>query len=177
VRDALAQRLTDPHDDTRCEALAGLAHRRDPRALPVVIAALQTHNPFSLEIQAAGALGDPQLHPLLEGHLTGWDRPEDARIAEAAWRLTDPDGLGDDLIAGLADAVRAIAAGERADLREDPWWVLFLAIENIDPSGADQTARHVDAALAGDPAGRAELRRTWLGQRLPPAVENSGTDL
>lgn len=34
LRDALAARLDDPHLDTRCEAIVGLAMRRDPRATP-----------------------------------------------------------------------------------------------------------------------------------------------
>lgn len=40
IREALAARLDDVDFDTRCEALVGLAYRRDPRALPRIRAAL-----------------------------------------------------------------------------------------------------------------------------------------
>jgi HEAT repeat protein len=40
VRDALVARLEDPHDDTRAEAISGLAVRGDERAIPSLLAEL-----------------------------------------------------------------------------------------------------------------------------------------
>jgi HEAT repeat protein len=169
VREALAARLNDPHDDTRCEALVGLAYRKDPRALEAVTAALQDDEIYLLELEAAAVLGDPSLHPLLAGHIDGWDSPDAARTAQAAWRLTDPAGLGQDLTTGLADAVRAIAAGERENLGDDPWWDLYVVIDDIAPERLNTVAADVDAALAGNRAARQALRKLSLGEQLPPA--------
>jgi hypothetical protein len=163
AREALAARLADPHDDTRCEALLGLAHRKDPRALSAVIEALGRGDIFLLEIEAVAALGDPALHPLLDGHVDGWETVSAARTAEVAWRLTDPGGVGTDLVAGVAHAVAAHALGP-----DDEWWQLLLAIDHLAPDRTDAIVRDIDVALAGDAAGRVALRATWMGQDLPP---------
>lgn len=65
LRDALAARLGDEDAGTFGEAVVGLANRKDPRALEPTRAALSgdTVNVYALE--AAGALGDPSLFPLL----------------------------------------------------------------------------------------------------------------
>lgn len=104
VRDALAARLHDPDDETRCEALLGLAHRSDPRALPHVRAALSRPDGsvFQLELAAAAALADPSLHPLVLRHQDGWTTDAAAATADAARRATDPDGVGDDVLDGVA---------------------------------------------------------------------------
>jgi len=93
LRAALIDRLEDPHDDTRCEALLGLARRRDKRTLPILKERLAKENVYSLEIDAAGALGDPSLHWMVRAHLAGWDDDVVARVC-AALRLTDPSGVG-----------------------------------------------------------------------------------
>jgi HEAT repeat protein len=68
VRDALAARLTDPDDDTRCEALLALAKTGDSRAGAVLQQRL-IFDPddvlFRLELLAAAELAEPNLHPLL----------------------------------------------------------------------------------------------------------------
>lgn len=68
VKDALAARLTDPDDDTRCEALLALAKTGDSRAGAVLQQRL-VFDPddvlFRLELLAAAELADPNLHPLL----------------------------------------------------------------------------------------------------------------
>lgn len=56
VRDALAKRLDDPHLDTRCEALVGLARRHDERVVPLVLEGLQQESVPSLVIEAAEAM-------------------------------------------------------------------------------------------------------------------------
>ncbi|MBN2196110.1 MAG: HEAT repeat domain-containing protein [Polyangiaceae bacterium] len=65
IRDALAARLDDPHDETRAEAVEGLARRRDPRALPVLLLELERVPEWHHYIEAAEALGDPSLYPAL----------------------------------------------------------------------------------------------------------------
>lgn len=113
LREALVERLEDVDLQTRCEALVGLAYRRDPRALPHVKAALSRPDDsvWLLEMVAAGALADPALHPLVLRHQDGWDLPGGVRAADAARRLTDPAGPGDDLLDSVAELYRRRAHG------------------------------------------------------------------
>jgi HEAT repeat protein len=85
LRQALAARLGDPDGDTAGEALLGLARRRDPLALPVVLSLLEG-SPGNLIVEAASALGSraalPALHRLKMG---GWqqDDPRPSVLDEA----------------------------------------------------------------------------------------------
>jgi HEAT repeat protein len=65
LRDALLQRLGDAHDETRGEALAGLALRKDLRVVPFLRSALTARQVGVLAVEAAATLGDPGLLPLL----------------------------------------------------------------------------------------------------------------
>lgn len=69
AREALAARLTDPDDDTRCEALLALAQTGDSRALAVLLQRLaggpEDPSLYLLELHAASELADPTLHPRL----------------------------------------------------------------------------------------------------------------
>lgn len=65
IRDALAARLVDPHNDTRAEALVGLAKRRDEQALHPLMAELARRQFGWLAVEAAAELADPRLYPLL----------------------------------------------------------------------------------------------------------------
>jgi HEAT repeat protein len=85
VRAALLARTEDPLHTTRAEALFGLAVRRDPRAVPHLIRALQSPSVGGLELEAAAEAADPRLLPAL-------------------WALQR---------AGLADAVRVRKAIDR----------------------------------------------------------------
>jgi hypothetical protein len=154
VRAALVARLEDDDNDTRCEALAGLARRQDQRALPFIREALAGPTPSRLEMEAAGSLGDPSLHALVLDHLDGWDDDgAPGGLAEAVRRLTDPDGPGDDLFAGVADLYRARAAGseETAGLG---WWGLMNAMLELAPRHAARWLAAVEADLTDDPAAR-----------------------
>ncbi len=92
VRDALAARLTDAHDLTRREAIAGLARRGAPEAVEPLRQALAAGELDPMLLEAAAELGEPALRPALDalhGHaeLTPW-------IAEAldeAIARCDPD--------------------------------------------------------------------------------------
>jgi HEAT repeat protein len=61
LRDALAARLDDPHIDTRCEAVVGLAMRRDLRALSVLKQEIAKGPEAALYLEAARWLGAPEL--------------------------------------------------------------------------------------------------------------------
>lgn len=65
VRAALLERAEDASHEARAEALFGLAVRRDPRAVPHLIRALQSPHVGVLEVEAAAAAADPRLLPAL----------------------------------------------------------------------------------------------------------------
>jgi HEAT repeat protein len=81
IRDALAARLKDDDEDTRCEAMVGLANRNDPRATEAVRKELQNECVGRLAIEAAGLLRDPQFTPRLEELLAS--NPDDTDLVEA----------------------------------------------------------------------------------------------
>jgi HEAT repeat protein len=92
VRAALLARAADTSHQTRAEALFGLAVRRDPRAVPQLIRALESPMVAGLELDAAAEAADPRLLPAL-------------------WALQR---------AGLADAVRVRKAIDRCSGSERP---------------------------------------------------------
>ncbi len=59
LRDALMERVADNDDDTRCEALVGLARRGDRRVLPALQSSLASDSVCSMEVEAAALIGDP----------------------------------------------------------------------------------------------------------------------
>ena len=65
IREALFARLSDRHDETRGEALVGLALRKDERVIEPLISDLSSGNAGRLTLEAAEALGDPRLYPVL----------------------------------------------------------------------------------------------------------------
>jgi HEAT repeat protein len=82
IRDALWARLEDSCEETRNEALVGLARRQDRRALEPLLRALNVEEPAAMHIEAAMALGDPALLPAL---LAIKRRLLDHYSAEAEW--------------------------------------------------------------------------------------------
>ena len=92
VRAALLARADDASHEARAEALFGLAVRRDPRAVPHLIRALQSPTVGGLEVDAAAAAADPRLLPAL-------------------WALQQ---------AGAADQVRLRRAIDRCSGRDRP---------------------------------------------------------
>jgi hypothetical protein len=67
VREALAARLDDPDAETRGEAVKGLARRGDPRALPLIVAALadSADDVSYLAVDAVVEMSDALAHELL----------------------------------------------------------------------------------------------------------------
>ena len=88
IREGLVKRLQDDHDDTRFEALVGLARRRDTRALAPVISALQADSVFRLAVEAASYLASAELLPSLIALRSWWD--VDTTLLERAIELCDP---------------------------------------------------------------------------------------
>ncbi|MBO1753188.1 hypothetical protein J4G33_15380 [Actinotalea sp. BY-33] len=159
LREALAARLDDIDRGTRSEALVGLAYRRDPRALARVRDALSRPrgDVWRLEMVAAGALSDPQLHDLVQRHQDGWATTEDTQTADAVRRLTDPTGPGPDLLDGMAKLCRSRARGW-PDGDALGAWDLVAEMLEIAPYRAREFFDGVLARVAGDDAAEQELR-------------------
>lgn len=73
VRRALAAGLDDTDFDTCCEALVGLAERKDPRAFSRTLELLQSDSFPRLAVDAARALADPRLLEALRDLERWWD--------------------------------------------------------------------------------------------------------
>jgi HEAT repeat protein len=66
IRHALLARLDDVDETTRCEALVGLALRKDERVIDALIRELTRDEVHEYAIEAAAILGDPNCLPMLE---------------------------------------------------------------------------------------------------------------
>jgi HEAT repeat protein len=102
VRQALWERAGDDFTDARAEGVAGLAKRRDLRALPLVIDLLQSQDGFFAYIwDAFACLRDARLLPYLEDF-----DPQDSDV-ERMLRACDPEvrRRADDLAGALVGAI------------------------------------------------------------------------
>jgi len=84
VRNALAERLDDPHDETRAEATLGLAVRRDERAIPVIARELKSGTAWTHYVEAAELLADSRLYDTLLNLSKTGHSPADLTAALAA---------------------------------------------------------------------------------------------
>ena len=73
IRDALSQRLKDPDDDARGEALVGLAQRNDERVIAALKKELSSESVGKLAIEAAEAIASKELHSYLIALREWWD--------------------------------------------------------------------------------------------------------
>ncbi|MDB5337942.1 MAG: repeat-containing protein [Planctomycetaceae bacterium] len=73
IRDALFVRLYDEDDDTRSEALVGLAHRKDLRIIPALKQELSSGCVGTLAVEAAQLIASLQLVPELLALQSWWD--------------------------------------------------------------------------------------------------------
>jgi hypothetical protein len=160
VRDALAERLFDVHRGAACEALVGLARRFDPRVLPALRARLSGDDVWLMELMAAGAFGDATLHPLVRRHLTGWPEALVPKVC-ATLRLTDPDGVGTDLLDGLAEWYARPPTHEVADRY---WWAVALNLLEQAPHRAEDLADGVYERITGDLVAVARFLTSSLGR-------------
>ncbi len=77
VRQLLLARTADSDFEARSEAIWGLARRHDPRAVPLLVEALQGEIVGTLFLEAAGYLADPRLIEPLEKMLEWWEDDSD----------------------------------------------------------------------------------------------------
>ena len=89
IRDVLRRLLDDADEDTRAEAMVGLARRQDLGVIPVVAAALEAEEVGRLAVTAAELLASPALVAGLRGLAGWWDVDEE--LLAAATRACDPD--------------------------------------------------------------------------------------
>ncbi len=73
IRDALADRLDDPDDDTRGEALMGLARRKDKRVINALKQELASENVGTMAIEAAELIASKDLYSCLVALQEWWD--------------------------------------------------------------------------------------------------------
>ena len=94
LREALVARLSDPDEDTRGEAIVGLARRGDRRVLPALHETLAVVSISTLEVEAASLIGEPDLHPQLVALRGRWD--VDQNLLEEAIQACSPrpEGTG-----------------------------------------------------------------------------------
>ena len=73
IREALAARLHDPHDDTRAEALVGLAQRKDFRVVAALKRELDSDCIGRLVVEAAELIASDELYLQLVDLREWWD--------------------------------------------------------------------------------------------------------
>jgi hypothetical protein len=73
IRECLRARLNDHDDDTRAEAIAGLARRHDPGIVVTISEALKAELVGRMAIESAAQLGDPDLFEPLQRLAEWWD--------------------------------------------------------------------------------------------------------
>lgn len=101
LREALVERLSDEDDDTRAEAIVGLAQRGDRRVLPVLLKELASDSVGKLTVEAAAMMGDPSLYTLLVALQAWWDVDEEL-LGEAVRACSPNSGLA---TSGICDEV------------------------------------------------------------------------
>lgn len=89
IREALRSNLKDPDYGVRCEALVGLARRRDQSTMEATIQFLEEESVGRLAVESAGLLADPRLLPALIALASWWD--VDTELLEAAQKACRGD--------------------------------------------------------------------------------------
>lgn len=73
LREALFNRLDDPDDDTRHEALVGLAIRKDERIIELLTRQITSEQVSTLDLEAAKEIASPKLYSALIQLQESWD--------------------------------------------------------------------------------------------------------
>lgn len=118
VREALFRRLEDNNRDARDEAIFGLARRRDPRALPLVVSRLQQEEVGKLAVEAAAYLADKRLLDPLRALESWWDL--DAGLLGEALAACDPERRARE-VADQAEFLGLLEAGLTAVPEVSVW--------------------------------------------------------
>ncbi len=122
VDDALLDRTSDPHVDTRAEALMALAQRRDERVIRHLQRELAGDQAGTLVLRAAGWLADPRLHDALVTVAAASDDDLDdpnsfGSVARRAALRCDPQARAEaeQVEVGLLASLDAVALDTPAD--------------------------------------------------------------
>jgi hypothetical protein len=110
-------------------------------------------------MSSAGALSDPDLHELVLHRVDGWPAGPMVRTADAVRRLTDPAGVGDDVLAGVAELYRRRAYRE-PDGEAFRWWALMDEMLDMAPDREAEFLGGVCVHVADDPTALNELLRS-----------------
>ncbi|WP_183817212.1 HEAT repeat domain-containing protein [Parvularcula dongshanensis] len=81
IRAALTARLSDEDEDTRTEAIYGLAKRQVPEGIEALKAALCEKEPLTILLEVAGLSRVPELIPFLEARLGEFEDDADLNAA------------------------------------------------------------------------------------------------
>ena len=77
LREALFERLSDEDEDTRAEAIIGLAHRGDRRIVPILSEEFASGSVRTVAVEAAALIGDPRLYAGLNALKDWWNVDEE----------------------------------------------------------------------------------------------------
>ncbi|MFN0026836.1 MAG: hypothetical protein ACKV2O_06570 [Acidimicrobiales bacterium] len=150
VRDCLAARLTDSHEDTRAEALGGLARRHAPGIVNHVRQALEAAAVGRLAVEAAALLRGPSLGATLAGLAEWWD--VDVALLDTARQSCAPLAVEEE--ANLVAAL--VAAAERAELPVAVWSEL-LPVDTVGPELSAGSGVYALGPLLKSAGGSAEV--------------------
>jgi hypothetical protein len=156
IRRALWERVTDKHWDTKCEAIAGLAIRKDEKIKEVLIRELKKEAPTSLIFKAAADYGDSDLLPLMEAHIR----------AVKVTRGIEPGWLSD-----LNKAIEKLSQNKETEKwgRVENWFSLLPGIkpQRSSPAPPHQTVHEVLPHTAFRCFSSADIRGIF-GLRMVP---------
>ncbi|MGO8862477.1 MAG: HEAT repeat domain-containing protein [Acidimicrobiales bacterium] len=92
IREALLGNIDDPDYDVQCEAVVGLARRKDSAAMEPTIRLLTSQSVGRLAVESAGLLADARFLPALQ-ELSGW-WDVDPELLDAALRTCRGEDSG-----------------------------------------------------------------------------------
>lgn len=84
IRDAFFERITDSHDNTRFEAIEGLALCKDSRVIEPLIVALECEEVWETAIKAAKEMAHQALYPSLVALKEWWSCSHETQLLDEA---------------------------------------------------------------------------------------------
>lgn len=114
IRDALFRGLSDPDNDARAEAQAGLAHRNDERVVDALIQEFQRDSIGNTSLEAAACIADARLRPgLLHIH-------EQVELEDDIWTAALEDAIA------TCQPYKSEQFGDSSELAESLGQLIFL---------------------------------------------------